>query len=349
MIDEAHCVSEWGPDFRPEYQDLGSIRQHLKTPLTLMITATATAEVQQDVIDKLGFNMGEVDVEAQPVNRSNIFLAAKIVSNEQAKITTLKDFLATVKGKGIIYFSSRSKAEAVAAQLTAATRLKVLAYHGGMSNEDRYSVQQQFMNDQIDVICATSAFGMGIDKPDIRFVVHFHIPANLQSYMQEIGRCGRDGKKGIALALFSDDDRFIHLGLLDKTIPTNNEIEYAYAHPDIEFNDDSYRVLQYYIQHQVPLNKVKEIYERRKNQRLVELSQMIDYITSVTCRREKLLASFQTGFTAESDFCCDLDSEFWVNKQRFVNDHLINVTKPTLDSSVENWHQVIEQLFLSKN
>ncbi len=349
VIDEAHCVSEWGPDFRPEYQNLGRIRIQLNSPLTLMITATATHRVIEDIIQKLGFSDETVATEIQPVNRENIFLAAKEVPDESAKMAILTNFLNVMPGKGIIYFSSRSKAEKVAEELTKSTNLSVLPYHGGMSNEDRFSVQQQFMNDQIDIICATSAFGMGIDKQDIRFVIHYHVPANLQSYMQEIGRCGRDGKPGIALALYTDNDRFVHLGLLDKTIPDDSVIEYAYDNPTIEFNDESYRVIQYYVRHQVPLEKVLAIFKQRKIQRLNELQAVIDYVKSQTCRRQKLLEPFQAEFEAESSFCCDVDNDFWNDEDNFVTTNFGAINSQTQRQSADNWHKILNQLFLLKN
>lgn len=107
-----------------------------------------------------------------------------------------------------------------------------MAYHGGMDNQQRFRIQQQFMNDDIDIVCATSAFGMGIDKENVRFVIHYHLPNNIQSYVQEIGRCGRDQQPSLAILLYEPNDQYLQLGLIENTIPEEQLLSYLYQHPN---------------------------------------------------------------------------------------------------------------------
>ncbi|MQM80140.1 ATP-dependent DNA helicase RecQ, partial [Lactobacillus buchneri] len=174
VVDEAHCISEWGPDFRPDYLKLGTVREMLGRPLTLMMTATATQPVRRDIIRHMNFRFEDVHQIVLPVNRANIFLSAKIFANQHDKDAALIELVKQLNGPGIIYFSSKSKAEQAANTLTNETNRRVMAYHGGMDSQPRFHIQQQFLAGNLDIVCATSAFGMGIDKDNIRFVIHYH-------------------------------------------------------------------------------------------------------------------------------------------------------------------------------
>jgi ATP-dependent DNA helicase RecQ len=200
-IDEAHCISEWGHDFRPEYRRIKTMIQNLGDMPVIALTATATPKVQIDIQKNL--QMEEADVFISSFNRKNLYYEVR--PKKETKKQLIK-FLKEHKGKsGIIYCLSRKKVEEIA-QLLNVNGFKARPYHAGLDPDVRIKNQDDFLNEEVDIICATIAFGMGIDKPDVRFVVHYDVPKSLEGYYQETGRSGRDGLEGICLMFYSHND-----------------------------------------------------------------------------------------------------------------------------------------------
>ena len=200
-IDEAHCISEWGHDFRPEYRNIRQIVEELGVAPIIALTATATPKVQADIQKNLC--MMDAKVFKSSFNRPNLYYEVRDKVNVRRELIK---FIKENPGKsGIIYCLSRKKTEEIAEFLTV-NGIKALPYHAGMDAATRARNQDMFLMEEVDVIVATIAFGMGIDKPDVRFVIHYDIPKSLEGYYQETGRAGRDGKEGICITFYSYKD-----------------------------------------------------------------------------------------------------------------------------------------------
>ena len=201
-IDEAHCISEWGHDFRPDYLEIASLRKQFPHAVCLALTATATPTVQQDIVRLL--NLENPQVLVSSFNRENLFLEVRRRTNAEEQIT---EFLAEHKDEsGIIYCFSRKQVDKVFLFLSK-KHFSVTEYHAGLSDEERSKNQEDFIRGKKDIMVATVAFGMGINKPDVRFVLHATLPKSVEQYYQEIGRAGRDGQKAHALLLYSPQDK----------------------------------------------------------------------------------------------------------------------------------------------
>ncbi|MDQ6675991.1 MAG: RecQ family ATP-dependent DNA helicase, partial [Acidobacteriota bacterium] len=207
VVDEAHCISEWGHDFRPEFLKLGAAVEALGHPRILALTATASQPVREEIAARLG--MRDPTIIVKGFDRPNISLRVEPFQTESEKEDSLLRRIGWADGSGIIYVSSRNRAEKLA-QAISERDIRAMHYHGGMPAKQRHFVQDEFMAGRIPVIVATSAFGMGIDKPDIRFVYHYDIPHSVDSYYQEIGRAGRDGEPAQAILFFRPEDLNIH-------------------------------------------------------------------------------------------------------------------------------------------
>ena len=226
-IDEAHCVSEWGHDFRPDYSRLGRFRErYLKDVQTIALTATATPVVRQDISDILRLKSPQVFVTG--FARTNLRFTVTHAKSDREKDEELTRYVSSQQGSGIIYAATRKRCEELAQWLPEKTRRPIGAYHAGLEPGQRQRVQDDFMAGKLSAIVATNAFGMGIDKADIRFVVHYNIPGSLEAYYQEAGRAGRDGKSSECRLMFSYSDRYIQEFFIENRYPQRETVKSVY-------------------------------------------------------------------------------------------------------------------------
>lgn len=207
IVDEAHCISEWGHDFRPSYLRLGAVVEALGHPPILALTATASPPVREEIVERLG--MHEPRIIVSGIDRPNIWLGVEKFSDEAAKERALLERVQQAEKPGIVYVGTKQHAENLAEALNAAG-IKAAYYHAGLKTQERNRVQASFMSDEVDVIVATIAFGMGVDKPNVRFVFHYDISASVDAYYQEVGRAGRDGQEAQARLFYNPGDIKLH-------------------------------------------------------------------------------------------------------------------------------------------
>lgn len=225
-VDEAHCISQWGHDFRPDYSRLKEIRRLMGNPQVLALTATATRQVQQDILAQL--DMGsEAEILWEGVERPNLYLAAKEFHSEEEKLERLVEWLREIEGPKIIYFTLISTLERISEWLQA-KKFPHRTYHGDLEDRHRRQNQTAFLNNESYLMLATPAFGLGVDKPDIRGVAHFEIPGSIEAYFQEVGRAGRDGKTSRCELLYVQNDLETQMKFIESLTPEPDYVRATY-------------------------------------------------------------------------------------------------------------------------
>jgi ATP-dependent DNA helicase RecQ len=226
-VDEAHCISEWGHDFRPDYARIGRFREALGGVQTIALTATATPRVQKDIGEILRLRHPKCFVTG--FARENLYLGSVYCNGDRDKDRALVEFLKNEEGSGIIYAATRKRCESLVEYLTEQLKISIGAYHAGLTPDQRRTVQEQFMCNKLKAIVATNAFGMGIDKSDLRYVIHYNLPGSLEAYYQEAGRAGRDGLPSKCVVLFASQDRNIQEFFIENANPPRELIEKVYS------------------------------------------------------------------------------------------------------------------------
>lgn len=342
-VDEAHCISQWGHDFRPDYRQIAEARPMMGNPVTVALTATATPKVQDDIVQALGLTPVQRIVTG--FNRPNLTFAVRHTADPTAKLGALRDLLTNwTDGAAIAYVGTRRDAEEVAEFLRDVVNLDAAYYHAGLNADDRHRVQEAFLDGRQSVIVATNAFGMGIDRADVRLVVHYAMPGTLEAYYQEAGRAGRDGDPAQAVLLYAPQDRalqewFIETGTLTRSElwtlyssirvadgvgvwTTASELSYNSNLPSVKvkvglaqleaagaltrLGDEGMRMLLRRGKwDKAAIGAAFAHSEQYRRHRQAQLAQVIAYAESKTCRRRILLAHFGDKGPAEAAHCCD--------------------------------------------
>jgi ATP-dependent DNA helicase RecQ len=284
-VDEAHCVSEWGHDFRPEYRRIAELRQQFPNIPMMALTATATERVRQDILEQLDLN--DPYIHLASFNRNNLFYEVR--PKDRTVYFEILKYLHQTEGAGIIYCSSRRQVDELSARLRG-DGIQALPYHAGLSDKTRIENQTRFLRDDVRLMVATIAFGMGIHKPDVRFVIHHDLPRNIESYYQEAGRAGRDGDPAACILYFALKDIRTIDWIIDQKVDPNTG---------------------------APLEQEQRIARQ-------QLRQVVDYASSPVCRRTIQLSYFGEIFPGQCktcDNCCQPKPlEDWtVDAQKFLS------------------------------
>jgi ATP-dependent DNA helicase RecQ len=300
-VDEAHCISEWGHDFRPSFRALRRVRWLLGEPQTIALTGSATPEVRADIAESLGLGrrLGSaprgVEIHVSSFDRPNLWFGVVRVKDEATRLAALLTLLRRAGGLSMVYVPTRGLAERVAGRLRR-NGWVAAAYHAGLGAERRAELLREFLADRFEVVVATCAFGMGIDKPDVRLVVHWTVPPTPESYYQEAGRAGRDGRSSRCVALWQPGDLTVHRRQLAVTFPPPTLCEQVWNEPDlarrlpraVAASVERLRIELRPERGRVDWSAVRERRQRAEQR----LGAIAGYVAERRCRRRRLLEWF---------------------------------------------------------
>ncbi|HLR54057.1 MAG TPA: RecQ family ATP-dependent DNA helicase [Pseudogracilibacillus sp.] len=375
VIDEAHCISQWGHDFRPDYLRLRNIFAAYQESPVLALTATASSKVQNDIEHAL--ERVPMQKHTYSIERHNISLVVEqITEGETEKKERLITYLTKCPAPTIIYFSSRMKAEEISSYIhDKLPDRQVAYYHAGMQQEERMQIQQQFLYNQLDIICSTSAFGMGINKSNIHLVIHYHIPTQLESFVQEIGRAGRDGKPSLSVVLYRKSEKQIPLTIIQNEVPTMEEITVVCDYlqnlasqgesvpsfseelsQKLQINEVNWRFLMFQLEYRKMMKDgvlesapekwekiIEEITTFSRSHYLnkqKEVWKLINWMEGTTCLRTSLYRHFQEHVQKKEKNCC---SNCGVAIHEFADS---TVRKTTQNGPSKNWQDELRSLLL---
>jgi ATP-dependent DNA helicase RecQ len=335
VVDEAHCISQWGHEFRTDYLRLKEVIEFLGNPSCLALTATATRKVERDIIGQL--EMEDPVIHRYSVNRKHIKFFVQKAETKQLKLEYLQNCLETLETPAIIYAPTRNETISLSRYIGSLNAGLTAYYHGGMSKEDRLLVQHQFLNNELDIICATSAFGMGINKPDIRTVIHMHLPPSAEQFVQEAGRAGRDEAESAAVIIYTDEDKYIPLSFIDQEFPEEHELmvwlrtlkqlgQSNVSLPGdgemskiLQAEEAQWKMLKYYLEKENILsgpvinwrgiseqlfNKLNRHFTNRKLEKGRKFDDMESLVQGNTCIRSGILRYFDEEKGAGIEKCC---------------------------------------------
>lgn len=302
VADEAHCISQWGFDFRPDYLRIAKWLQSYRQTKVLALTATATSHVVKDI--KSTLLMREPYEYIHSLDRPAIAYEAIEVKDAKEKLAWIIGRITSTSGPGILYTQSRKKTEMYAHELQK-RGIRASYYHAKMEQEDRILVQQQFQQGQLEWICATNAFGMGIHKDNIRQIIHDHIPTSIASYMQEVGRAARDGAQSIASLLFTatDVEQAFYVAMQD--FPEEADIRLAYESDQIQLQlpETTARILGYW-KEELSEKETTDLFQTIKQKKWTEILSLYTMLQNELCIREQLLRYFDEQLTNRPIHCC---------------------------------------------
>lgn len=342
VVDEAHCISQWGIDFRPEYLQIGTAIEKLNNPPVMALTATATLKVQQEIKHYLHLTSRPLDEVIYPVDRSEIYYHVEHCRGD--KDEKMLSYLKRLTGAGVIYFRSKKTCDRLAARIQQELFRPVASYHGDIDDVDREKIQQQFLEGTIEIVCATSAFGMGVDKENIRFVIHYHLPDSPEMYLQEVGRASRDQKQGLALLLYEPGDERIHHFFQSQSYIDEQELQAIYQQAARleaqELTSPVERLILYLAHQHVPFEKAREKISEHQHKKTHQLQFMLSYIYHEGCKRQYLLNYFEEDKQPVTPCCSSCDPEFIeaIEAREAVSSQVQKQKRP-------HWENILAELF----